>query len=133
MKMSNLDDNAIRHLIEIHEEAISQLKLQITKRPAEPAPTGETPYPPVVSFYRRTQDFPSDAPIDRPFVAIRYQEANWYVNRGGGAPSGPLTWDALLDWIGVSGWKSIQPMIRENEQKTKVVYVEPKDSGIDID
>lgn len=133
MKMSNLDDNAIRHLIEIHEEAISQLKLQITKRPAEPALTGETPYPPVVSFFRQCQDYPGDPAVDRPFVAIRYSGKQWFINRGGGAPSGPMTWDELLDWIGVSGWKSIQPMIRENEQKTKVVYVEPKDSGIDID
>ena len=31
MNMTNLDEGAIRHLISIHEEEISQLKLQIAK------------------------------------------------------------------------------------------------------
>lgn len=110
MNMTNLDEGAIRHLISIHEEAISQLKLQIAHRPSEPANKDEK-FPPAVGFFRPSRDYPGDPTVDRPFVAIRYSVGQWYINRGGGAPSVPMTWDELLDWIGVAHWKTIAPLI----------------------
>lgn len=119
-----MDENQIRHLINMHKEAISQLELQIAERPVEPE-YNKTNFPAVVGFYRLCQDYPTDHPADRPFVAIRYNDGNgWYLNRGGGAPSGPLTWDELLDWIEHSHWDSIRIMM---PMSTRINLTEHRD------
>ncbi|AVO26054.1 hypothetical protein SEA_THUMB_77 [Mycobacterium phage Thumb] len=115
MNVTNLDEKAIRHLIDMHEDAIAQLKAQIATRPVEPAWRGE--FPPAVGFFRCCRDYPGDNAVDRPFVAIRYATGTWFINRGGGAPSGPLTWDQLLDWIEPSHWDTICHLARAEKPR----------------
>lgn len=110
MQMSKNLSERVRHLIELHEEAIATLKLQIADRPVEPLsdPTG---FPPVVGFTKVMPGLTHDDPhVDTPFVAIRYSTGCWFLNRGAGATSQALSWDSLLDWIGADAWVTIKRM-----------------------
>lgn len=112
--MGHLDSKAIRHLIDFHREAIATLEAEIADRPAVPEPLGG--FPPVVRFTRTMPGLQvSDPQVDRPFVAVGYAPDTWFINRGGGAPSGPLTWDSLLDWIGVENWNTVEQLCTARE------------------
>lgn len=110
--MKNMSEKEIRNLIQLHEMAAGRLKLEISPRPTEPECRPE--FPPVVGFHRPMHGELSSADepvVDTPFVAIRYANGCWFINRGGGAPSRPHSWDALLDWIGVDYWETIFTMV----------------------